>query len=240
MAGGKFDSHIVQSLIAQDTGKDEGDYAGFAGFSAYWQRKFGDRLGLRADYNVYADVHEAFKENDVIEQLVSVEPQLFHGDFIFSLPLQYVYGMEDDDSKYHRYSAAPTATFKLPDSSQAVEVYGKISQILDVDPYPSFDEDGHSLGGGMAYLISLKDRTYFRILGDYQRIYYDSRAWDYINESSSDKRHDIAASLGAEYNFQITRYLDLMASYTFIHTHTNVAIYDYDKHIVQAGVSFKF
>ena len=69
---------------------------------------------------------------------------------------------------------------------------------------------------------------------------YDSRVWDYLNEFASDKRHDISTSIGAEYNFQINRRIDFKVSYTFIHTHSNVDIYDYDKHIVQAAASLNF
>lgn len=241
MAGAKYDSHIVENLDAAYTGDDDpDDFTGFVSLSAYWQHKFSDRLGLRADYNIYADFHEEFKENDVVDQLVSVEPQWYQGDFIFSLPLRYIYSREDDAAGYHRYAVSPTVTLKFPEVNQAVEFYAMASQIEDVDEYPEFDEDGRSLGVGLSYLISIKDRTYFRLLTDYQRVDYDSRAWDYLDENSSDKRRDILTSLGAEFNYQFTRHLDFTARYTFVHTHSNVAIYDYDQHIVQAGVLLNF
>lgn len=241
MAGAKYDSHIVENLDADFSDDDDpDDYAGYAGLSAYWQHKFNRRLGLRADYNLYADFHEEFKENDVLDQLVSVEPQWYQGDFIFSLPLRYVYSREDDASSYHRYTVAPTVTWKFPERRQAIEFYAMLSQLEDVDEYPTFDEDGHSLGGGLSYLISLRERTYFRLLTDYQRVEYDARAWDYLNEVSDDQRQDILTSLGAEFNYQLTARLDFLVRYTFVHTHSNVAIYDYDQHIVQAGVSVNF
>lgn len=134
----------------------------------------------------------------------------------------------------------PTVTLTFPEVSQAVEFYVTASRIADVDEYENFDEDGHALGGGMSYLFSLKGRTYLRFLADYQQIRYDSRAWDYINETSSDRRYDNLTSLGLEYNFQITKRFDLMTRYTFVHTHSNVNVYDYDQHIVQAGLSLNF
>lgn len=239
-AGAKFDSHIIESLDSTYAGEEKNDSAGFAGLSGYWQHQYNERFGFRADYNAYADFHSDFKENDVVEQLASIEPQWFSGNYIFSLPLQYTYAMEDDESKYHRYAVAPTVTWKFPDINQAVEFYGMVSRVKDVDPYPDFDEDGHSRGGGMAYLLFSKNRTYFRLIGDYHHIYYDSRAWDYLNEFTNDKRHDISSSIGFEHNIQINRTCDFLFSYTFVHAHSNVDIYDYDKHIVQAGVSVNF
>ena len=171
---------------------------------------------------------------------MSAEPQWYLGNIIFSLPLKYIYSREDNKSSYHRYTASPTVTISFPEINQAVDFYGTISQIEDVDQYPTFDEDGRALGAGMSYLISFKDRNIFRILGDYQQIDYDSRAWDYLNETSSDQRQDNLTSLGIEYGIQINDMLDFMARYTFVHTHSNVDIYDYDQHIVQGGISFNF
>lgn len=240
LIGAKYDSHIVENLDADYSSDDADDYAGFASLSAYWQHKFSNRLGLRADYNLYTDLHDEYKDNNVFDQLVSVEPQWYQGNFIFSLPLRYIYSKEDNDPSYYRYMVVPTVTLTFPDINQAVEFYMTASQIADVDEYENFDEDGHSLGGGMSYLISLKDRSYLRFLGDYQQIRYDSRAWDYLNETAADKRYDNLTSLGIEHNLQITRNLDFLARYTFVHTHSNVDFYDYDQHIIQAGVSMKF
>lgn len=189
---------------------------------------------------MYADLHEEFKENDVLDQLVSAEPQWYMGNVVFSLPLKYIYSREDNESSYHRYTASPTITVSFPEKNQAIEFYGTWSQIEDVDEYPEFDEDGRSFGGGMSYLFTPVDRHAFRVLADYQQIDYDSRAWDYLNETTSDKRHDMLTSLGAEHTFRITDHLDFMARYTFVHTHSNVDIYDYDQHIVQAGMALHY
>jgi hypothetical protein len=34
--------------------------------------------------------------------------------------------------------------------------------------------------------------------------------------------------------------MDLYSTYSYIHTNSNVSIYDYDRHIVEAGVSLPF
>lgn len=231
---------MVDSQYSEDVETDKDDTAFYSRLAAYWQHKWNDRFGLRADYNVYADAHHDFDENDLVEQLISLEPQWFQNNFIYSLPLQYNYTMEDNDSDYHRYSIAPTLTVKFPALNHAVEAYGMASKINDVDEYVDFDEDGYSLGGGLGYLIFSKNRTYFRIAGDHHRIRYDSKGNDYINTVTTDKRQDLVTSLGAEHNIQITDYCDLNLNYTYIHTHSNVKFYDYDKHILQAGVSLNF
>jgi hypothetical protein len=148
--------------------------------------------------------------------------------------------MEDDDSNYHRTAVVPTLTLKIPNANHALEFYGMLDRIYDVDEYEDFDEDGHSRGGGIAYLVYSKTRSYFRVLSDYRHTYYDSRGWDYINTTTPDKRHDVLMSASAEHNIQLTDVCDLNLNYTYVHTHSNVKIYDYDKHILQAGVSVKF
>ena len=205
LIGAKYDSHIVENLDADYTNDDTDDVAGFASLSTWWQQKFNNRFGLRADYNLYTDLHDEFKENDVFDQLVSVEPQWYQGNFIFSLPLRCIYSREDNDPSYYRYTIVPTVTLTFPDIHQAVEFYLTASLVADVDDYENFDEDAHARGGGMSY-----------------------------------RRSDNLTSLGLEQNLQLTQRLDFMARYTFVHTHSNVAVYDYDQHIVQAGLSVSF
>lgn len=98
----------MESLDSTSTGEDKDDTDAYTSFSSYWQRRFNAQTGLRADYNLYADFHHEFDDNDVIEQLFSIEPQWFHDQMIFSLPLQYTYGIEDNDAKYHRFAIIHT------------------------------------------------------------------------------------------------------------------------------------
>lgn len=198
-------------------------------------------FSFRADYGAYADFHSDLDEYDVIDQSLTFEPQWRNDSFVYSLPIRYHYAIQDSDPDYHRFSISPTITFKIPNINNAVEVYGILACTNDVDNFTDFDEDSHSRGGGVGYVIFAKNRTYFRVLGDYRHIYFDEKVITYeYTPNFSEKRHDSILSLTAEHNIQINNYADFFINYTYIHTNSNVSFYDYDRNIIEAGMSLNF
>jgi len=198
-------------------------------------------FGLRIDYGGYADFHSDLDEYDVIDQSMTVEPQWRIDPFVCSLPIRYTYAMQDGESDYHRVSISPTATVKIPNVNNAVEVYGIFSKSYDVDQFNDYDEDSYSRGGGIEYIFFSENRTYFRLKGDYQYIYYDAKVAAYENTlNTSEKRHDSIISLTAEHNIQVNSYLDIFVNFTHIIAKSNVSFYDYDRNIIEAGVSLDF
>jgi len=129
------------------------DTATFVSLSAGWQSNLDGNLGLRIDYGGYADFYSDLDEYDVIDQSMTVEPQWRIDSFVCSLPIRYNYVIQDSETDYHRFSVYPTITFKIPNLNHAIEVYGILATTNDVDEFTDFDEDSHSRGGGVGYVI---------------------------------------------------------------------------------------
>ena len=177
----------------------------------------------------------------MLDQSLSLEPQYKHGPLIYSLPLSFNLALEDGKHDYNRYSVFPTITYLIPDTRQAVAFYGIGARIDDWDENKTLDEDGETLGVGCAYLYAFENRSRVRLSLDYQHTTYDARLVDYGRGSvSTDEREDDAIVAGLDILYQMTDHVGLYLNYAFIHSDSNVDLYEYDRHVVQGGVSFKF
>ena len=65
---------------------------------AGWQFFKNDNFGFRADYSGYANFYDDYNTYNVIDQSITLEPQYFMVDFVFSLPTGYNYVMEDQET----------------------------------------------------------------------------------------------------------------------------------------------
>jgi len=149
--GGLYDSRVGS---ASGGGDEDADKALAATLTAGWQAPLTGDVGLRLDYRGYADFHRDFDQYDVIDQSLSLEPQYKDGPFIYSLPLSFNFTFEDGERDYDRYSVSPTLTYLIPDTRQAVALYGIGTRIDDRDKDETLDEDGKTLGVGCAYLYA--------------------------------------------------------------------------------------
>jgi hypothetical protein len=236
--GGLYDSRVGS---ASGGGNNGADSALVTTLTAGWQAPLKGDLGLRLDYSGYMDFHKDFNEFNVIAQSVSLEPQYKHGPFIYSLPLSFTYTLEHGEDDDRRYSVSPTLTYLIPNTKQAVALYGIGARIDDRDNNSTLNEDGKTLGGGCAYLYLFENKSLVRLSLDYQHTRYDARVADYGNGSSSaDNREDNAIVAGLDVLFKITDHFGLFVNYAFIHSASNVALYEYDRHVVHGGVSWKF
>jgi hypothetical protein len=236
--GGLYDSRVGSEF----GGGGDADKALAASLTVGWQAPLKGNVGLRLDYRGYMDFHQDFREYDVIDQTISLEPQYKAGQFIFSLPLSFNLTMEDGEHDYNRYAVSPTLTYLILNTRQAVSFYGIGARIDDRDKNELFDEDGVTLGGGCAYLYIFENKSRVRLSFNYQHTAYDNaRVWDYPTASgSSDKRKDDAIVAGLDILFQITDHFGLYLNYAFIHSDSNVDLYKYDQHLVGGGVVLKF
>lgn len=237
--GGLYDSRVGSASGGGDAGADK---ALAATLTAGWQMVplKGD-VGLRLDYSGYADFHQDFEEYNVLDQSLSLEAQYKHGPFIYSLPLSFNLALVDGKHDYNRYSVFPTITYLIPDTGQAVAFYGIGARIGDWDENKTLDEDGETYGVGCAYLYAFDNRSRVRLSLDYQHSVYDARLVDYGRGSlSTDEREDDAIVAGLDILYQMTDHFGLYLNYAFIHSNSNVDLYEYDRHMVQGGVSFKF
>jgi hypothetical protein len=236
--GGLYDSRVGSASGGGDEGADT---ALAAMLTAGWQAPLTGNAGLRLDYSGYMDFHKDFGKYNVTDQSLSLEPQYKAGPFIYSLPLSFNVVLEAGDDDYVRYAVSPALTYLIPDTRQAVALYGIGARIDDWDRNKTLDEDGKTLGGGCAYVYVFENKSRVRLSLDYQRTSYDARVADYATASmSKDNREDDAIVAGLDILFQITDHFGLYANYAFIHSHSNVALYEYDRHVAQGGVALKF
>lgn len=236
--GGLYDSRVGSG---SDVGQEYSDKALAATLTAGWQVPLKGDVGLRLDYSGYIDFHQDFGEYDVIDQTLSVAPQYRAGPFIYSLPLSLNVALEAGEDDYVRYAVSPTLTYLIPDTRQAVAIYGIGARIDDRDKNRTLDEDGETLGVGCAYLYAFENKSRVRLSLDYQHTAYDARVVDYATASvSRDERRDNVIVAGLDILFQITAHLGLYVNYSFIHSDSNVDLYKFDRHVVQGGVALKF
>ena len=236
--GGLYDSRVGS---ASGGGDADGDTAFAATLSAGWQAPIEGDFGFRLDYGGYADFHQDFDEYDVIDQSFSLEPQWTKKQFTVSMPLIFNYAMEDGDTNYNRYTISPTMTYLIPQTSQALAVYVIGSRIDDRDDDKILDEDGKTYGGGCAYLYFFKNKSRIRLSVDYQHTQYDALVIDYGTDSvSTDDREDDSLVAGVDIQFQLNEYFGVYTNYSFIHSNSNVDLYEYDRNIIEAGIAFKY
>jgi hypothetical protein len=236
--GGLYDSRVGST----SGGGGNADWAMAAGLTAGWQVPLKGNVGLRLDYRGYMDFHQDFREYNLIDQTLSLEPQYKAGQFIFSLPLSFNLTMENGEHDYNRYAVSPTLTYLIPDTRQAVSVYGIHARIDDRDKNQLFDEDGITWGTGFAYLYIFENKSRVRLSLNYQQTTYDNvLVSDYPPTSwSLDKRKDEAIAAGLDFLLPITDHFGLYINYAFIHSHSNVDMYKYDRYLAGVGVELKF
>lgn len=236
--GGVYDSRVGST--SGDDG-EEGDRALAVTLYTGWQVPLAGAFGISFDYGGYADFHDDFDEYDVIDQNFSVVPQWTKDQFTFSMPLIFNYAMEGGDANYNRYTVLPTVTYLIPQTKQAVAVYGIGSITDDRDDDKTLDEDGKTYGCGCAYLYFFENKSRIRLSLDYQNTKYDARVVDYGTGSvSAENREDDNIVAGLDIQYQLNKYNAIYCSYSYIHSNSNIDIYEYDRNIIKVGIAFKY
>lgn len=236
--GGLYDSRVGSS---SGSGDEDSDSTLTTRLAVGWQIFLKDNFGLRLDYRGYADFHKDYSEYNVLDHSVSLEPQYKFGSLVFSLPLSLNITLEEGKHDYNRYAVSPTLTYLIPDTRQAVAVYGIWANLQDKDYDEWYDDDGKTFGGGLAYLYYFANKSRIRFFVDYQHTTYDSEVWQYeITSDFSEKRKSDALAAGVDVLFQITDHFGLYANYAFISSESNVDLYDYGRHLVEGGLALKF
>jgi hypothetical protein len=239
--GDLYDSRVAAT--SGFSGNEDSDMALAARLKAGWQAPLKGDFGLRLDYRGYMDFHQDYNELNLIDQSLSLEPQYKFGQFIFSLPLSFNSTLEDGKHNYNRISVSPTLAYLIPNTRQAVALYGIGAKIDDQKENEPVDlaEDGVTLGGGGAYLYFFGNKSRVRLSLDYQHTAYDAFVWQYASTSDfSAKRENDAIVAGLDILYQITDHFGLYFNYAFIHSNSNVDMYEYDRHLVEGGLAVNF
>jgi len=232
-----YDSRVGS---ASGGGNADGDYAGAATVNLGWQAPTRSKFGFRVDYSGYADFHQDFDQYDVIDQSISIESQYTFDQYIFSLPVSINYAMEDGDTDYDRYSISPTITYLIPNTNQALALYGMASKTDDRDK-SVLDDDGNGIGAGCAYIYFFKNKSRVRLSLGYQQTEFDAVVNDYNTISTSlDEREDEVVIAGLDFQYQLLAYFGLYLNYSYLYSDSNVDIYDYGRHIVESGMALRY
>jgi hypothetical protein len=251
--GGLYDSRVGSS--SGGSGNDS-DTALATTLSAGWQAPIEGDFGFRVDYGGYADFHQDYTEYNVIDQSVSLEPQYTLGQITYSMPFAFNYALEDGNTDYNKYTISPTLTYLIPETSQAVAFYGIASiiddrdaalrddsgnVIRDQDGNPTLDEDAGAFGAGCAYVLFFQKSSRIRLSLDYQRTKYNARVVDYGTSSdSNNQRVDNGIVAGVDIQYQFTEILGIYTNYSYIHSSSNVDLYDYNRNIIEGGIALKY
>jgi hypothetical protein len=172
------------------------------------------------------------------------------------MPIAFNYALEDGKTDYNKYTISPTLTYLIPETSQAVAVYGIASIIddrdaalrddagnvkRDQDGNPILDEDAGAYGAGCAYVLFFQNLSRIRVSLDYQHTKYNARVIDYETVSvSTDQREDNSIVAGLDVQYQFTEIFGIYTNYSFIHSTSNVDLYEYNRNIIEAGIAFKY
>jgi hypothetical protein len=196
----------------------------------------------------YAAFYQDYTEYNVVDQTGTIEPQYKLGNTIFSLPIGYNYVFEDGDPDYYRYNLSPTATYQIPNTNQAIAINSLVSRNVDVDDIHALDEDGNIIGAGCGYLILFEKLGRIRLSIDYQHVQYDATVREYgafagdngWPSFSNNQRSDDLLSSNINLQYDFTPSVGLFTDYTFIHAHSNVKVYNYDRNLIEGGISIKY
>jgi hypothetical protein len=121
----------------------------------------------------------------------------------------------------------------------AVAVYGNAAKIDDEDD-AILNENGTSFGAGFSY-IYFKESIGALLSVAYSNTDYESFVIEYVtNCDIQDKRTDKVLTSTLDIRYRITSIFGIYATYSFIHSDSNVDFYDHNRQIFEAGIAFKF
>jgi len=92
---------------------------------------------------------------------------------------------------------------------------------------------GHKIGGAVLYPVG--DKLKISVNGEV--LFQD---FDHINTIYNIKREDQVYAGGAAMSYEIIKNVDLQVRYAYVRDKSNIAIYDYNRHVVSTGVQFKY
>ena len=249
--GGLYDTRVGATSDSIKDTSDHEDSALALNFNAGGRLFQKDNFALRLDYNGFASFYREYHEYNPIDQTVSIAPQYSFNSLIFSMPLGYNYVLEDTKRDFYRYTAMPTATYLFPGYEHAIALNGLAGRIFDKDDLKSngidLDEDGDIYGGGCAYLFYFAKKGRVRLSVDYQHVKYDETEHNYaiyINGNptvtSQDKRKDDVVLTNLDIQYNLNSYAALYSSYSYIPTHSNVDLYEYNRNVIQVGILVRY
>jgi outer membrane receptor protein involved in Fe transport len=235
--GGLYDTHVGQISDINGIDRDDAGLSVSAGLG--YQFPMEGKFGFRMDYGGYADFHLELSEFNVQGHHFSIEPQYADDQLLYRLSLGVTYNLEGGHSDSLIKSISPSVTYLMSSKTGAIAVYGNASQIEDeVDTI--LNEDGTTFGGGISY-IYFKETFSTLLAVTYSNTDYESFVKDYVTDcATQDKRTDKVLTSTLNISYHVTSSFGIYATYSFIHSDSNVDFYDHDRHIFETGIAFKY
>lgn len=237
--GGLYDTHVEKA--ASEEGEKVSDAAVSLRLGASYDVIQGPGPGLRLDYSGSARFYRQ-TDDELLDNTLSIVPHYTASSgMMFSLPVSAGYATENGYGDYYRYAVSPSVMYLLPGASQAVTVYVSASRINDTDKMIEIDEDGVSTGIGAGWYAMLTDTVQTKFFIDYTRVDYDVPVKEYMPEiEESEKRSDTLVSAGVDIQWQVSGYMGLFSSFTWVRSDSNTPGNDYDRGIWEMGVMFTY
>ena len=231
--GGLFDTHPG---TVSGTGDDDFGMVIKAGLG--YQLPLEGKFGFRMDYSGYADFHQDFSEFDVQEHQFTIEPQYTSGQFMYSLQLGAARMLEDGRHDTDSLIILPAVTRLMNSGSEAITFYGHAAKIEDKDTDAILNEDRKTYGAGISYFFTAGEAGSVLISMGYAEADFDAFIREYEPETeSNDRRSDQVVTAGLDLFSRFTPHMGFYASYSYNNVSSNVAAYDYQRHILEAGIS---
>jgi len=233
--GGVYDTHIGLTTERGEFDKDDMGFSLKADIG--YQFPFKGNFGFRTDYSGYIDIHGGFL--DIQEHHFSIEPQYAKGRFIVSLLLGVTSKLEEGQRDADMMSISPFVTYVTNTGTGAAALYGSYAQIKDKDSDLMLDEDGTSHSVGFSYIHFFRKLNSARFSIDYSNTDYNASVGDYgIEPDLYDNRKDRMLTSSLNMRLQSTKNFAYYVTYYFIHSDSNVEIYDHNRQILKAGIIF--
>lgn len=231
--GGLFDTHPGATY---GTGEQDIGLALKAGLG--YQFPLDGKLGFRVDYSGYADYYRDLSEFDLQDHQVSIEPQYISDQLVCSLQLGGGRRFENGQHDADRIIISPAVTRLLDSGSKAIAVYGHAAKIEDKNTARVLNEDRKTLGAGISYFFTPGENGSALISLEYAKADYEAFVSDYDPEvESNDRRNDRALVASLDFLSRITPHLGFYAGYSYIHNRSNMFLFDYQRHILEGGIS---
>lgn len=238
-----YDSRVGTESV-KDSTTGISDISTVFRFSASYKFPVKGLLGLRAGYSGYAQFFREREDFNVMNQSFIVEPNYTIGQGVFAAPFSFNSVVEDNKRDAYLYTVTPTYTFVFSDFRQAMSVYAIASTISDKDDNKKQNEDGVLWGCGFAYNRLMTDKSDIRLSMEFTTALYEAAVSTYntytITSFSMDDREDKLMTAGVKYNYRINSSAGLYTRYSFIHSTSNVELNNYDRNIIEVGISYSY
>ena len=196
------------------------------------------KFGFRMDYNGYANFHADFSELDFQKHQFAIEPQYTFGQLVYSLQFGVARMAENGRHEADNLIISPAVTRLINSGTQAITFYGHAAKIEDKDAAVILNEDRENYGAGVSYFFTSGENGSALISMEYTAVDFDTFIREYEPEAESNgRRSDQVITAGIDLFSRVDPHMGFFASYSYNNASSNVVAYNYERHIIEVGIS---